>query len=147
MPTWKLTHNPLVRPLGCNGKAGDSGYKRHQRRGQKACRRCKEAMNHARRERRRGQHLPRTVWELQPCGTPAAARRHRRNNEDLDYACKVAEAKYHTDLRALKEKTMNCEHETTNNQGVCLDCEATVENWEPSDAQIPGTYEIRKAAA
>lgn len=50
-------------------------------------------------------------------------------------------------LRAQKEKVMNCEHENTDNQGVCLDCEATVENWEPSDAQLPGTYDIRKAAA
>jgi hypothetical protein len=31
--------------------------------------------------------------------------------------------------------------------GVCLICEEPDEDYEPSDAQIPGTYEIRKAAA
>jgi len=31
--------------------------------------------------------------------------------------------------------------------GVCLICEAEDEDYEPSDAQIPGTYEIRKAVA
>lgn len=31
--------------------------------------------------------------------------------------------------------------------GVCLICEEVVEDFEPTDGQIPGTYEIRKAAA
>jgi len=31
--------------------------------------------------------------------------------------------------------------------GVCLICDVEDEDYEPSDAQIPGTYEIRKAAA
>ena len=31
--------------------------------------------------------------------------------------------------------------------GVCLICEAEDEDYEPTDAQIPGTYEIRKAVA
>jgi hypothetical protein len=30
---------------------------------------------------------------------------------------------------------------------VCLICEAEDEDYEPSDAQIPGTYEIRKVVA
>jgi len=30
--------------------------------------------------------------------------------------------------------------------GVCLTCEAEDEDYEPSDSQIPGTYEIRSAA-
>jgi hypothetical protein len=38
-----------------------------------------------------------------------------------------------------------CLHEFDN--GVCLICEAEDEDYEPSDAQIPGTYEIRKAVA
>lgn len=40
-----------------------------------------------------------------------------------------------------------CEHEVTDNQGVCLDCEEPIEGFEPTDAQIPGSYDIRKAAA
>jgi len=31
--------------------------------------------------------------------------------------------------------------------GVCLICDVEDEDYEPSDAQIPGTYEIRKAVA
>jgi hypothetical protein len=31
--------------------------------------------------------------------------------------------------------------------GVCLICEAEDEDYEPTDAQIPGTYEIGKAVA
>lgn len=31
-------------------------------------------------------------WELKPCGTPAAARRHRRNGQDVCPRCKQAEA-------------------------------------------------------
>ena len=146
MTTWKLDHNPLKRPLGCNSKPGDSGRKAHRRRGEEVCGRCREAANHAKRERRRGQPHPR---KLKPCGTSSAARRHRYRNEPLDLACKLAEAQDHADTRALKkEQVMNteCTHEDTDNQGVCLDCQQPVENWEPSDAQIPGTYEIQKAA-
>ena len=31
-------------------------------------------------------------WELKPCGTPAAARRHRRNREIVCDGCRQAEA-------------------------------------------------------
>ena len=31
--------------------------------------------------------------------------------------------------------------------GVCLICSAVDEDFEPSDAQIPGTYEIKRSAA
>lgn len=146
MTTWNLDHDPLTRPLGCNGKPGDSGRNAHRRRRETPCEKCREASNHAKRERNRGQPHPR--W-LHPCGTPAAARRHRHNNELLDIPCQLAEAQYHADLRSQKkEHDMNteCQHESTDNQGVCLDCEQTIEDWEPSDAQIPGTYEILKAA-
>ena len=116
--TWKLSHNPLERPLGCNGKPGDSGRKAHQRRKERACRKCRKASNWSKRERNRGQPHPR---QLHPCGTPAAARRHRTNNELLDIPCQIAEAQYHADLRAQKkEQDMNpdCHHEEVTNQGV-----------------------------
>jgi len=91
----------MRRPLGCNGKPGDSGRKAHARKNQPPCSKCKEASNHAKRERTRGQANPRKVH---PCGTPAAARRHRYNDEPLDFACKVAEATYRAEQRKLATK-------------------------------------------
>jgi hypothetical protein len=37
---------------------------------------------------------------LKPCGTRAAAVRHRHNNEPLDELCAEAERKYHRDQPA-----------------------------------------------
>lgn len=93
---WDFTHSPARRPLGCNGKPGDSGRKAHRRKDEPVCDKCRQASNHAKRERNRGQLNPR---RLQPCGTPAAARRHRYNNEALDFDCQLAEAKDHADRR------------------------------------------------
>lgn len=98
-PRWDLDHNPGKRPLGCNGKPGDSGRKAHRRKGEDVCEQCKQASNHAKRERNRGQKYPR---RRKPCGTFAAATRHRKRDEPLDAPCRVAEAQYHADLRALK---------------------------------------------
>lgn len=94
---WAKGHNPSVRPLGCNGKPGYSGRNLHIRRGEPVCGKCKAAVNHADRERRRGQTYGRPP---EPCGTRPAAERHRVRGEPLDFACKLAEAKYHADLRA-----------------------------------------------
>ena len=146
MTAWNLNHNPLAHPLGCNGKYGQSGSKQHYKAGEKACAKCRASQRHYMRELRRGQPKPR---RLKPCGTWAAASRHRAKGESLDFACRVAEANYQQQRRdKKKEHAMNteCTHEVTSNQGVCLDCEQPVENWEPGDAQIPGTYEIQKAA-
>lgn len=97
--SWRLDHDPTKRPNGCNGKPGDSGRNRHKRRNEPTCQQCREAANHANRERRRGQPLPRP---LHPCGTFAAATRHRNKNERLCIPCQIAEAKYHANLRAKK---------------------------------------------
>lgn len=93
---WDYSHNPNVRPLGCNGRYGNSGRRRHQRRGEMPCRKCTDSANHYKRETRRGQPMPR---RLKPCGTPAAASRHRFHSEPLDFACMVAEARHRTELR------------------------------------------------
>ncbi len=46
-------------------------------------------------------HLPGTgPRELQPCGTAAAARRHWRNGEQLDEACRRAESRAHAERAA-----------------------------------------------
>jgi len=95
---WDFSHSPVKRPLGCNGKYGASGYNRHLREKTKVCQRCRNSMNHWRRERKRGGIAPR---KLQPCGTNAAARRHRTKNEPLDLACRVAEAEYTDTWRKL----------------------------------------------
>jgi hypothetical protein len=50
------------------------------------------------------------------------------------------------DHRAKKEKIMECEHPNPYNDWECPECGVPIENWEPNDLQIPGTYEIRKAA-
>lgn len=93
---WDYSHSPEVRPLGCNGKYGNSGRARHQRRGEAPCSRCTASANHYRRELRRGQPKPRT---LRPCGTPAAASRHRYHGEPLDFACRLAEARQRAERR------------------------------------------------
>jgi hypothetical protein len=92
-------HVPEIRPLGCNGKYGDSGSRRHQRAGEPSCEKCTASSNHYRREVRRGRPRPRT---LRPCGTRAAASRHRYNNEPLDFACRLAEARGEARRRAKK---------------------------------------------
>ena len=39
-------------------------------------------------------------WDHQPCGTAAAERRHRRNAEPIDEACKAAARRYRAERRA-----------------------------------------------
>ena len=82
-----MDHNPTARPLGCNGKYGNSGARAHLRRGEKVCRRCANSRNHYAREHRRKAIKPRA---LKPCGTNAAAERHRAKGEELCLPCKVA---------------------------------------------------------
>ena len=96
---WDLTHDPFTRPLGCNGKPGDSGRNVHRRRGEPNCDKCRAAANHLKREANRGQPHPRPK---QGCGTPAAAKQHRLRNEPLDYPCKIAENHYKAEWRAKK---------------------------------------------
>lgn len=93
---WDYSHKPFWKPKGCNDKYGKSGYNKHVRDGSPVCQRCRNSMNHYRRELARGQGSPR---RLQPCGTPAAAHRHRQKGEPVDFACKVAEANYRAELR------------------------------------------------
>lgn len=93
--TWLYSHKPDRKPKGCNGKYGQSGYKAHKRKGTKVCRKCSSSKAHYQRELRRGEKFPR---KLEPCGTKAAAVRHRAKGElPLDLACRVAEAKEKAD--------------------------------------------------
>ena len=101
---WRLDHDPFARPLGCNGRYWGSGRKVHQRAGTPTCEACRDSNWHYQREFRRGQPLPRPV--PQPCGTPAAAHRHRARGEKPCLDCYAAEAKYHADLRAAKNATV-----------------------------------------
>jgi hypothetical protein len=97
---WDLNHKPGRRPLGCNGKYGQSGYKAHKRKAQKVCPRCRSSLNHWRREKARGGIKPTLP---QPCGTHAAYERHRAaglRGAEIDLACRVAEANYRAELRA-----------------------------------------------
>lgn len=55
-----------------------------------------------RQERRRRKLGMKPRGQLQPCGTAAAARRHRRNGEPMCDACRTAaqaENKYYSELR------------------------------------------------
>ena len=65
---------------------------------------CRESVNHYKREAKRGN--PGTGRRLQPCGTPAAARRHQNHNEPLDFPCKEAlsRAKQEKKVRARQRK-------------------------------------------
>lgn len=94
---WKTSHNPDARPKGCNGKYGASGAAAHRKASKAVCPRCSRSEAHYRRERRRGGIKPRKV---QPCGTNAAARRHRSKGEELCFPCRVAEANYQAELRS-----------------------------------------------
>lgn len=86
---WNFEHDPEARPIGCNGRYGRSGESKHLHHGEKACEDCLASRRHYERERRRGQKYPRA---LRPCGTKAAAERHRNNGEEIDLACRLAEA-------------------------------------------------------
>lgn len=87
--SWDKTHNPAARPLGCNGKYGTSGAKWHRSHGQQVCAKCSASQNHYAREARRKALRPRV---LKPCGTNAAAERHRAKGEDLCWDCRLAVA-------------------------------------------------------
>lgn len=93
--TWDLKHDPFKRPLGCNGKYGNSGLVKHRRQGTTPCAKCRKSSNHYRRELKRGEPAPR---KLRPCGTYAAAHRHLQNGEKLDFKCKLAYSKYRQEL-------------------------------------------------
>lgn len=95
-PSWRKDHDPFDRPLNCFGYYGKNGTVRHKREGTNVCELCRESAAHWFRENRRGGLKART---LQPCGTPAAANRHRRKGEPIDFACAVAEANYRAELR------------------------------------------------
>jgi len=94
--SWRKDHDPFARPLGCNGKYGVSGVQRHTKAGTEPCKKCRESYAHYRREARRGGIKPRTP---KPCGTYAAAQRHKAKKEPLCFKCKVAETNYRTELR------------------------------------------------
>lgn len=99
---WLLSHNPMARPLGCNGRYGPAGPTRHRRRGEAVCERCRQSVNHYKREAKRGN--PGTGRRLKPCGTNAAAKRHHYHGEPLCFLCKVAEANYKSAKKARARK-------------------------------------------
>lgn len=98
--SWDLTHNPNARPLGCNGRYGKSGADKHRRHGTAVCKRCRASAAHYQREYTRGGIRPR---KLEPCGTNAAAERHRAKGEELCFACKVALSQRVQDYRDRKK--------------------------------------------
>lgn len=98
---WKRDHNPNARPLGCNGRYGESGRKAHARAGTENCDKCRASSAHYARERTRGQG---NRAPLKPCGTMAAAVRHRNRGERPCLPCYAAEAKYHADLREKRRQ-------------------------------------------
>jgi hypothetical protein len=61
---WLLSHDPMDRPLGCNGRYGSSGELAHKRRGEEVCPACLASRRHLRREAKRGN--PGTGRRLQP---------------------------------------------------------------------------------
>lgn len=93
-------HDPDARPLGCNGKYGESGLQQHKRAGTEPCDACRESYRHNRRELRSGRIKPRTPA---PCGTYPAAARHAHKGEPLDFACRIARAQYRAELKQRKD--------------------------------------------
>ena len=86
-----MEHDPEERPLGCNGRYGNSGTNKHYYHGETPCDDCRKSARHYQKEVRRGQKYPRM---LLPCGTMGAAKRHYARGEPLDAACKQAEYEY-----------------------------------------------------
>ena len=91
-----------------------SGYQRHRRNDETPCQACKDAnrdynrqkdaqrkerANQRKREKR--QAAGATPRVLRPCGTTAAARRHRRKGEELCGPCREA---YRENMRELNER-------------------------------------------
>ena len=103
---WKPDHDPFTRPLGCNGKYGTSGSKKHRRNNQAPCDPCKASEAHYACELRRGQGLPR---HINPCGTNAAYKRHLEHGEPIDFTCRVGRSNYLTTKRnqAKEPKCVN----------------------------------------
>jgi hypothetical protein len=93
----------MARPLGCNGRYGPSGRLAHSRAGEEPCALCKESHNHYRREAKRGN--PGTGRRLKPCGTNAAAKRHRRRGEKECLPCAVARSNYNGQFKKKPKKS------------------------------------------
>jgi len=94
--SWKFDHDPEDRPIGCNGRYGTSGAAKHHYHREEVCDDCKASARHYARERKRGQLYPR---KLQPCGTRAAALRHRDRGEERCLPCKIAEAAHQAERK------------------------------------------------
>jgi len=101
--SWDLSHDPFDRPLGCNGKWGNSGSEAHKRRGEEPCEKCLASSAHYAREYRRGGIQKR---KLAPCGTTAAAERHRTHREPLDFACRLVMAAKEQKRREARKAKM-----------------------------------------
>ena len=82
------SRRPAKRTDGC-GKA--SGYKQHHRRGEEACRACKDAHNADRRKRRESSES-RGQITYPECGTAAGYQRHRAGKNRVCDVCKEAAA-------------------------------------------------------
>ena len=119
---WKQDHDPFARPLGCNGKYGTSGTKKHRRQNQTPCAACKASEAHYACELRRGQGSPRLI---QPCGTNAAYKRHTTRGEKPCFKCAVARAEYQANQkRARKPQQTNQTMTTAKEPTMCEHREA-----------------------
>ena len=81
----------------------DAGYWREKRSGKEACEECKtahSAYNADRKRKTRAASKPvKPPAEPAPCGTYAAAGRHKRRGEPLDDACRQARRDYQNDQK------------------------------------------------
>lgn len=105
MTKWKMDHDPFKVPLGCNGKPGESGLMVHKAKGTEVCKKCRDASNWARRERKRGNPIRKPKSPIE-CGTIQGANRHRGLREKRCFKCRMAEVKYNAEIteRVSKNK-------------------------------------------
>ena len=76
--------------------------------------------------------------------------RKERERAEESFARVVREGLLHPSVwgaAVIVEATEDCGHTEVYPNGKCADCGEWVEDFEPSDAQIPGTYEIQGSAA
>lgn len=138
------THDPEARPLGCNGKYGRSGQKRHKRGGTEVCEPCRLSYNHYWRAYRRGDIEKQEIsrWDLthNPARRPlgcngrygkSGADTHRRHGQAVCKRCRASQNHYNREYvrggvkpRPLKPCGTNAaaERHRVNGEELCLAC-------------------------
>lgn len=142
------THDPEARPLGCNGKYGQSGARRHKRHGTEICDLCRASAAHFGRAVRRGDHVPRAQsnWDLthnperRPVGCngrygKSGADKHRYNGEKVCAKCRASQNHIAREYKrgGIRPKPLKpcgtnaaAERHRAKGEPLCFDCKVAI---------------------